>query len=383
MTRRPAALAALALATMTLVTVGNEPAGAEAAALGQCQGQAVTIVGTSGPDTLTGTPGPDVISGLGGRDVIDALGGRDIVCGGAGGDRIQGGPGRNDVLGGAGPDLLVGGPLTSDVLRGNKGDDTLRAGPNGSRLDGGPGADRLLGSPEGDQIVGGGGDDVVRAGGRPDQIAVTDHSLVYGGDGADTIEVAAGCRCDVYGEQGDDRFWIRSADVRVFGADGDDRYVVDAAVGPDERLAGGTGRNHLELEVQRRNSDDATYPRLFLDLRAGVLRVAGVRVPATDFDVLRVYDYAPQPGQQRIVARYELYGNEAANSMAAHVTGAGAPPAFLHGRGGPDDLRGGAGDDLLDGGDGHDLGEGRRGTDTCVSIEEAFPLSSETCEIAG
>jgi Ca2+-binding RTX toxin-like protein len=368
---------------MTLVTVGHQPAGAEAATPGRCQGQDVTLVGTPGNDTLTGTPGPDVISGLGGRDVINALGGRDIVCGGAGGDRIRGGPGQNDVLGGAGPDILVGGPLTSDVLRGSTGDDTLRAGPNGSRLDGGPGADRLFGSPEGDQIVGGGGDDVVRAGGRPDQIAVTDHSLVYGGDGADTIEVAAGCRCDVYGEQGDDRFWIRSDDVRVFGADGDDRYVVAAAVSPDERLAGGTGRNHLELELQRRHSDDATYPRLFLDLREGLLRVAGVRVSATDFDVLRVHDHAPQPGQQRIVARYELYGDGAANSMAAHVTGEGAPPAFIHGRGGRDDLRGGAGDDLLDGGEGQDLGQGRRGTDTCVSIEEAFPLASETCEIVG
>jgi hypothetical protein len=76
----------------------------------RCQGKAVTLLGTAGPDRLVGTPGPDVIKGLGGNDVIRGRGGRDVICGDGGNDRISGGRGRDRIDGGPGRDRCDGGP---------------------------------------------------------------------------------------------------------------------------------------------------------------------------------------------------------------------------------------------------------------------------------
>lgn len=119
----------------------------------QCAGQAATIVGTAGPDSLTGTAGPDVIAGLGGDDVIKGRGGADLICGGggndtlaggSGADRLWGGPGADTVRGGGGDDRLLG-QGGNDFLFGGKGQDVLRGGPGTDLLDGGSGVDRCLG----------------------------------------------------------------------------------------------------------------------------------------------------------------------------------------------------------------------------------------------
>src|SRR6266571_2119516 len=100
----------LLLATVLCIrAVGLAPAEARVAGPFTCFGQAATIVGTPGDDTLDGTDGPDVMVGLGGNDTLNGMGGADVICGGLGDDKINflvtpigvdqesGGPG-NDVL---------------------------------------------------------------------------------------------------------------------------------------------------------------------------------------------------------------------------------------------------------------------------------------------
>jgi hypothetical protein len=99
----------------------------------RCRGQAATMLGTSGPDTLTGTEFTDVIVGLGGNDTIRGLGARDFICGGGGKDKIVGGGGSDRLSGNAGADRISGGP----------GGDNLNGGPGRDRCNGGPAADRL------------------------------------------------------------------------------------------------------------------------------------------------------------------------------------------------------------------------------------------------
>lgn len=97
----------------------------------RCAGQAVTIVGTGGADTLLGTDKRDVIKARGGNDNIRGLQGKDIVCAGGGNDTLKGGSGNDRLKGGSGRDLLKGGG----------GDDALFGGPGRDRCRGGSGQD--------------------------------------------------------------------------------------------------------------------------------------------------------------------------------------------------------------------------------------------------
>jgi CSLREA domain-containing protein len=99
--------------------------------LGECAGQAVTVLGTDGPDSLVGTPSVDVIDGAGGDDVIRGGGGDDVVCGGSG----------NDLIDGQGGDDSIYGEDGDDRLEGDKGADSLDGGPGSDRCFGGAGID--------------------------------------------------------------------------------------------------------------------------------------------------------------------------------------------------------------------------------------------------
>jgi hypothetical protein len=90
-----------------------------------CAGEAATIVGTDGPDTLRGTNRDDVIAAKGGRDTVLGLQGDDLVCGGSGNDKLRGQGGDDDLRGGAGNDALAGGG-GSNRCRGGAGSDSKR-----------------------------------------------------------------------------------------------------------------------------------------------------------------------------------------------------------------------------------------------------------------
>ena len=120
-----------ALACGALLTL-SAPATASAAAPPTCFGQAATIVGTPGDDSLTGTSGPDVIVGLSGNDTIDGLEGDDRLCGGKGADRLVGGDGDDHLSGGRDlvKDVTDDGDLISfgDDFDGGAGNDELDPG---------------------------------------------------------------------------------------------------------------------------------------------------------------------------------------------------------------------------------------------------------------
>ncbi len=125
----------------------DQPAGMQTQT---CAGRPVTILGTSGNDTLRGTNGPDVIMGLGGHDTIDGLAGNDIICGGGGNDVIRAGWGNDIVFAGAG----------RDVVRGSRGNDALYGQAGRDDLRGGGGADTLVGGNHLDTLIGDSGNDV-------------------------------------------------------------------------------------------------------------------------------------------------------------------------------------------------------------------------------
>lgn len=128
---------------VALLAVLAVPTPAGSAVL-RCAGVVPTLIGTQGPDDLVGTPGPDVIAGLAGDDVIAGLDGDDIICGGDGDDIIDGGEGVNQIWGDAGNDRLKGGS-GFDILRGGTGNDRLDPGTGAwSRLYGNEGRDRFV-----------------------------------------------------------------------------------------------------------------------------------------------------------------------------------------------------------------------------------------------
>ena len=168
----------------------------------ECNGQPITIRGTTGDDSLVGTAGPDVISGLSGNDEVTGLGGNDVVCGGDGNDRIAGNAGADWIDGGAGNDW-VGAGWGDDTVFGGDGDDFIRSFRHDDTVDGGPGND---------VIRGGWGNDVLR-----------------GGDGNDTIRAYFGADM-IFGDAGND----------VLVGEGGPDFIVGGA-GPADLLIGGAG----------------------------------------------------------------------------------------------------------------------------------------------
>ena len=150
-----------------------------------CDGKAVTIEGTDGPDKISGTDGPDVIHGLGGNDIIQGLGGDDTICGGDGHDVIGAGSGNDIVLGGNGHDAIWGG----------SGDDTLRGGDGNDSIYGGPGDDSLHGNHGNDSLYGISGSDELYGGWGPNSGSIDNNDTCY--DTASTFTKG----CEVFYEQ--------------------------------------------------------------------------------------------------------------------------------------------------------------------------------------
>ena len=94
-------------------------------------GQAGTVFGTAGNDTLSGTPADDVIASLGGNDKVSGLGGNDLICGGAGKDTLMGNEGHDQLLGQKGNDTLMGGG-GKDRCEGQEGNDIAKKCENAS-----------------------------------------------------------------------------------------------------------------------------------------------------------------------------------------------------------------------------------------------------------
>jgi hypothetical protein len=201
----------------------------------------IVMSGFGATDTLVGGPLPVRMFGNDGDDVL---------TGGAGPDLLSGGPGRDTVRGGPGDDRVVG-DEDADVLVGDDGDDVLEGGV-GDDLLGATSAVAGAAVPEigRDRDDAGPGDDTVVAG-------ATNVRTVVGGDGLDTVRVAATDGADLLaaGPGGVDLggadlvvLDVSVEDLRVEAGAGDDAVAVVAPSATRLTLDGGAGADRLTVD---------------------------------------------------------------------------------------------------------------------------------------
>ena len=249
------------------------------------------LSGTTAADSITGLGGPDSIFGGGGNDTIDGGAGNDsivfgttgdpgsaLVFGNVGDDTITNLgvvlSGNNTIVGGQdsldGNDVInVASDTGRDVLIANGGNDTLLAGQGGSTISGGFGNDTISAPVHGEFIYGNEGDDTINesntstvgvadtiVGGQgTDSIniaAMVNNSLIFGAEGADTIQIgvnSGGFATIVGGVDSTDAadFIGISGGFNdlIFGNGGNDSVTVGGAVTGAQTVVGGFGDDSI------------------------------------------------------------------------------------------------------------------------------------------
>ncbi len=352
-----------ALACGALLTLAV-PTAASAATDPTCFGQAATIVGTPGDDSLTGTTGPDVIVGLSGNDTISGLEGDDRLCGGKGADALTGGDGDDHLAGGRDlvKDVTDDGDLISfgDDLDGGAGNDELDPGwdPGNHEFDGWVGdVIRFPGSTVGPHVglhidLGAGtavgqGDDTldladvdssVKVLGSPqnDVIRGSSHAdWIDAGDGDDKVLLRGGS--DYVNEDGpdsgDDTYrGGRGADV-LESRSGDD--VVDGGAGNDTLSATQHGTDRIVTVLGGDGDDDIAFFDTGTDPHDGSYTYRGGR--GNDWFVPQVEDRPSVPMLADLATHAVDVGDDVADfggfehldllsrHGAVHVTGTPSP----------------------------------------------------------
>jgi Ca2+-binding RTX toxin-like protein len=327
------------------------------------------------------------------NDVIDAGAGDDSIWAGGGDDQIDAGSGNDFAYGGAGNDTFLLGSGSDDHFYGEAGEDILKAigglsVEDNTTFDGGAGFDtadfsgstnELIDLWGSDRVIGGliyGKNhgysdrmnsielrDVERVIGtvNSDHIQFQEVSLnleIHGLDGNDNIATGLGDDIVVAGEGGD---WVRtgagndiitdedSYEDYLFGEAGDDRFFVSGAVNTDLIQAGanvvfgGTGNDVLEITGT-----------------GSTVAVIGVeKVLGSGYDD---FIFGMRPDQ--VYSRYEgnYTGTYYYSGSDLHGTIEDFED-FIEGRGGNDTIGGADGDDILDGGEGDDELDGEDGAD--------------------
>lgn len=425
----------------------------------------VFLVGTGGGDVLTGGMFDDDIRGLGGDDVLSGgEWGADLLMGGDGDDVILGDEGNDTIDGGAGIDTYVmGGPggtvelyanarrnsgqgadLITGIenVRGSAGNDVIEGDAADNRLEGGDGADFLNGLGGADLLYGGAGNDDIRAsfsgadiawGGTgndrilayrtgthaadvvvlhgeegDDELRVTaerrgtDTVSLYGGVGADALEVAGVAFAIMDGGDGDDHISISEyagtydvrlgqgrdlIDFQAFNWDGTDKYGSGGAIVTVQDFVTGDAGDRVDLLslVGRtvtnftpgqnffstghfRLVQDGADTRLEMDRNGGgdgfTTLVVFRNTLVSQFTAANFGGYSPAGGD---VAGSTLIGTENYDQLQGSfgndvIRGLGGGD-MLFGNTGDDRLEGGEGNDTLEGGDGDDWLEGGAGND--------------------
>ena len=360
----------------------------------------MTILGTSGNDTLTNTTGsPDTIDGLAGDDSIvgtgyysNPRGASDVVLGGDGNDTLRGaaslyGEGGDDSIwldsgfadGGDGADSIrIINVAGANTVFGGAGDDVIDGASYymtqvaSNLFSGGDGNDRLNGGHGADTLLGGAGDDFLRdaAGGMGGEIAGPGYQ--DGGAGNDTLQTAG-----------------FTSGSTLTGGEGSDLFLImDASGSPDviTDFAAGTDGDVVVLPffsadglLRQQGSDVVWLPYAN---SSPVIRFQDVIVTdfvATNFlyGTLPDHDYAPG----RVIGTSDSDA-VALRAISDGVQGGPATPtgdtiSALQGAdtvdadAGNDQVWGGSGDDSLLGQDGADTLGGAAGDDTILGGADA------------
>lgn len=213
----------------------------------------VTLVGTSGNDSLEGSNDADDLRGANGNDRIRARGDDDILRGNSGADTLFAGNDDDKAWGGLGSDRLIGG-LGDDHLIGGAGHDMLNGGFGNDTLVGGSGNDTFIVNSANDLVVevtGGGAGDLIRSNALDYSFAGGDAGQVEDGDITEAAGAASlfGNSLDnsLDGNAFDNRLVGHSGDDRLRGFDGDDRLSGGRG---DDRLDGGSGEDLLVIGIE-------------------------------------------------------------------------------------------------------------------------------------
>jgi Ca2+-binding RTX toxin-like protein len=273
--------ASSALSLTTLVgSVGNSTLIVKAGAGGQASlanvssfidwtlgGNTISLVGSTGAETLTGSSQRDLLSGGTGNDTLTGGGGNDWLTGGAGMDWQSGGAG-NDLF-----DFAAGDVVAGESIDGGAGADTIEArGTNDfslaslaniealnfsnisstsatfaasqiaaiSTISGSSAQNGLIinASPNGSATLAGiasfkswgDGGDWIEINGSTGSEALTGsytHDTLRGGAGSDTLDGAVG-KDLLFGDEGDDTLIFDFDDVSLAGGAGTDTMKIDA-----------------------------------------------------------------------------------------------------------------------------------------------------------
>ncbi len=215
-------------------------------------GNAATVMGAEGADSLTVTGSYNLLDGGLGADSLTGLGGGGNTLRGAeGDDRIQVFRGERSFLdGGAGQDSLSSG-AGGDTLDGGEGNDSLDGGLGNDVLIGGAGADTLRGGAGGDRMLGGLGDDTYIVDAAGDRALETDgdgHDQVRAslsfvlGSGLEDLLLTGGNDIAGQGNAGDNRIAGNTGDNLLMGLQGADTLLGGAG---DDTLVGYAGADYL------------------------------------------------------------------------------------------------------------------------------------------
>jgi Ca2+-binding RTX toxin-like protein len=114
-------------------------------------GQAISLDGGAGADTITTQGTADIINAGDGNDVVNAGDGNNTVNAGGGNDSVTTGAGADSITGGDGNDTVFsnGG---NDVVDGGAGNDMISTGAGVDTITSGTGIDQIFGGTGGDTI---------------------------------------------------------------------------------------------------------------------------------------------------------------------------------------------------------------------------------------
>ena len=305
-----------------------------------------TILGGVGEDTLYGGRGNDSIDGGADNDSIYGGDDNDTLIGGDGNDTINGGDDDDYIDGGAGDDVLHGGYSTYiDVIHGGAGSDTIT---NGDTVYGGTGSDYISDSGV---VYGEAGNDTlisarVSYGGDGNDLIISSRGygelLLFGGAGADTLEVIYSDQVTLDGGDGADILIgsrISGEFETVFRVDDGDAIrrfnafdTIELPVGSGSTLS--ISNNGVDTYLDFGSGERVTLEGIVLDESSLTL------------------------DDDRIT--FALQGSDNADTLTGHIT----HPNAVDGLAGDDVISGGAGDDVLFGGLGSDTLYGGGGADS-------------------